>query len=176
MCASNVRRPHAEPTTRQTHAITAIAFRPIRLTAKLENPERISRFRSRPTRGRRAQRRRYSPQRQVYSPHGVGQRSPVIDRRCFYRSILPLYVIDSGKFNPHWPFPLRALTSSRAELRGASGHLIPGAIRSQRELSLALSVDSVTRRPPTYVGARDHRPTAFAAPRFFVFKDRSLQE
>src|SRR5580692_3023795 len=53
--------------------------------------------------------------------------------------------------------------------RGAVGRvrtLFPGAIRSQRELSLALSVDLVTRRPPTYVGARDHRPTAFAAPRF----------
>src|SRR5580658_10342170 len=53
--------------------------------------------------------------------------------------------------------------------RGAVGRvrtLFPGAIRSQRELSLALSVDLVIWRPPTYVGTRDHRPTAFAAPRF----------
>ena len=42
-----------------------------------------------------------------------------------------------------------------------------GAVRSLWELSLPLPVGFGTRRPPTYVGARDHRPTAFSAPRSF---------
>ena len=40
-----------------------------------------------------------------------------------------------------------------------------GAVRSLWELSLPLPVGFGTRRPPTYVGARDHRPTAVSAPR-----------
>src|SRR5208283_5356430 len=42
-----------------------------------------------------------------------------------------------------------------------------GAVRSPWELSLPLPVGFGTRRPPTYVGARDHRPTACSAPRTF---------
>jgi 5-formyltetrahydrofolate cyclo-ligase len=44
---------------------------------------------------------------------------------------------------------------ARAGLWGASGDTFPGALRSQRELSLAWSVDRVTWRPPTSVGSRD---------------------
>ena len=40
-----------------------------------------------------------------------------------------------------------------------------GAVRSLWELSLPSPVGFGTRRPPTYVGARDQRPTAFSAPR-----------
>ena len=40
-----------------------------------------------------------------------------------------------------------------------------GAVRSPWELSLSSPVGLGTRRPPTYVGARDHRPTAVSAPR-----------
>ena len=51
-----------------------------------------------------------------------------------------------------------------------------GAVRSQWELSLSLPVGLGTRRPPTYVGARDHRPTAFSAPRFNSWDDAYLRE
>ena len=40
-----------------------------------------------------------------------------------------------------------------------------GAVRSPWVLSLPLPVGFGTWRPPTYVGARDHRPTASSAPR-----------
>ena len=42
--------------------------------------------------------------------------------------------------------------------------LISGALRSSRELSLALPLGLVTWRPPTYVGSRDRTLTAGAAP------------
>ena len=51
-----------------------------------------------------------------------------------------------------------------AGLRGALGDKFPGALRSLRELSLAGPVGSDIWRPPTYVGSRDHAPTAIAAP------------
>lgn len=52
-----------------------------------------------------------------------------------------------------------------AELGGAFWTIFLGAVRSLWELSLPLPVGVGTRRPPTYVGARDHRPTAVSAPR-----------
>src|SRR4051812_4458984 len=44
----------------------------------------------------------------------------------------------------------------------------PGALRSRRELSLAGTLVPVIWRPPTYVGSRDHAPTAYAAPHFLA--------
>src|SRR5258708_29411457 len=54
-------------------------------------------------------------------------------------------------------------------LGGAAGCVrdtFPGALRSRRELSLAGALVPVIWRPPTYVGSRDHAPTAIAAPHF----------
>ena len=49
-----------------------------------------------------------------------------------------------------------------------------GAVRSPWGLSLSRLVGFGTWLPPTYVGARDHRPTAVSAPRFIFhrFSDR----
>src|SRR5712672_3177032 len=54
---------------------------------------------------------------------------------------------------------------------GAAGCVrdtFPGALRSRRELSLAGALVPVIWRPPTYVGSRDHAPTAYAAPHFLA--------
>src|SRR5260221_3223815 len=56
-------------------------------------------------------------------------------------------------------------------LGGAAGCVrdtFPGALRSRRELSLAGALVPVIWRPPTYVGSRDHAPTAYAAPHFLA--------
>src|SRR5437016_9042685 len=65
----------------------------------------------------------------------------------------------------------RRLASALHCLGGAAGCVrdtFPGALRSRRELSLAGTLVSVIWRPPTYVGSRDHAPTAYAAPRFLA--------
>src|SRR3954452_25580526 len=54
---------------------------------------------------------------------------------------------------------------------GAAGCVrdtFPGALRSRRELSLAGTLVPGIWRPPTYVGSRDHAPTAYAAPHFLA--------
>src|SRR5437763_12949926 len=56
-------------------------------------------------------------------------------------------------------------------LGGAAGCVrdtFPGALRSRRELSLARALVPVIWRPPTYVGSRDHAPTAYEAPHFLA--------
>src|SRR4249919_2324905 len=58
-------------------------------------------------------------------------------------------------------------------LGGAAGCVrdtFPGALRSRRELSLAGALVTDIWRPPTYVGSRDHAPTAYAAPHFTCFR------
>jgi len=66
-----------------------------------------------------------------------------------------------------WPFPPIAPTCGRAELRGALGHLSPGPYDPNGSCPWPCPWTWFTRRPPTYVGARDHRPTAIAAPRYW---------
>src|SRR3979409_30114 len=60
------------------------------------------------------------------------------------------------------PSALHCLGGAAAVVRAT----FPGALRSRRELSLAGTLVPVIWRPPTYVGSRDHAPTAFAAPHF----------
>ena len=73
-----------------------------------------------------------------------------------------------------WQWPPSALHWPGGAV-GCVRDTFPGALRSRRELSLAGTLVSVIWRPPTYVGSRDHAPTAIAAPHFLLPSGNGLQ-